>query len=82
MDVTLMQNLLDAASENYPAIELGKGHRLHVCEVEEQDWEVWLNTEVQDFDGLCIAAGKTRQEAVTAAVEVLELALDALQQPA
>ncbi len=73
-----IQDALDIASRDYPAIELRTGQRLHVCR-EDGHWQVWLNTETADFDGLCVATGDTRREAVTAAIEVFEVALVALQ---
>lgn len=74
---------LDRASVTFPAVEVGRGHSLHVFQAEylSRDWEVWLNTEVADFDGLCIGSAATREAAVAAAVEVLETALALLQRP-
>lgn len=80
-----IQGALDRASELYPAIELRTPQRLHIFRSElgsDPNWEVWLDTEVTDFDGLCIGVAKTRDGAITAAVEVLECALEALQAPA
>lgn len=37
-------------------------------------WEVWLNTEVQLFDGLCIGTGATREAAIEDARKSLVLA--------
>jgi hypothetical protein len=54
---------------------------LHNHRNDENDYELWLNTEVQDFDGLCIGIGATRDAAVADAVNVFEAAIDALQQP-
>ena len=72
---------LGLASTKYPAVVLRTGQRLHVCRCDGR-WVVWLNTEVTDFDGLCIAVRGSRQAAVTDAVEVLEAALEELQKPA
>jgi hypothetical protein len=44
-------------------------------------YEVWLNTEAADFDGLHIGEGETRDAAVADAVKTLESAVAALQQP-
>ena len=30
------------------------GHRLHVYLDAPGEWAVWLNTEIENFDGLCI----------------------------
>jgi hypothetical protein len=59
---------------------LSTGNLLHVAMI-DGEWEVWLNTDIQNFDGLCIGAGKSRDAAVTDAVAVLEAATDALQNP-
>jgi len=48
------------------------GHGVHIAQRFENQWTVWLNTELQDYDGLCIGCGDTRQEAVTQAVMTLE----------
>lgn len=61
--------------------QCGKGHSLHVFQEDEDTWSAWLNTETQDFDGLCLGTGKTRSEAVTEAVKTLETATDLLQGP-
>ena len=45
------------------------------------DWTVWLNTEVDDYDGICIGAGDSRDAAVADAVKVLKAAVEALQAP-
>lgn len=45
------------------------------------DWQVWLDTGIEELDGLCIGAGETRQAAVTDAVAHLEWALECLQGP-
>jgi hypothetical protein len=44
-------------------------------------YEVWLNTEAGDFDGIHIGEGTTRNDAVADAVATLEKATAALQQP-
>lgn len=42
-------------------------------------WEVWLNTDESDFDGLCIGSGTTRELAVEYAIATLSPALNWLQ---
>jgi hypothetical protein len=71
----------DTASQDYPSVKLPTGECLHIFQM-DGEWEVWLNTEVSDFDGICVGSAVTRDEAVAAAVEVFEAALDRLQQPA
>lgn len=58
------------------------GHVLHVTDYDgPYDWSVWLNTEVQDFDGICLASGSSRSETVASAIETVEAILNQLQQP-
>lgn len=38
------------------------------------DWEVWVNTPVADFDGICVGGGMSRTDAIVDAVRTLELA--------
>lgn len=38
------------------------------------DWEVWVNTPVADFDGICVGGGVNRTDAIVDAVRTLELA--------
>lgn len=54
------------------------GNRIHIVSEAENDFEVWLNTNVGDFDGLCIGCGQTRQGAVDDAARVLKQALQKL----
>src|ERR1041385_4304153 len=56
------------------------GRVLHVAE-RDGFFEVWLNTEVSDFDGIHVGEGETRDAAVADAVKTLEAAVAALQQP-
>lgn len=49
-------------------------HDLHIYSDAEDDWEVWLNTEVADFDGLCVGSGDSREKALADAAETLEAA--------
>lgn len=70
----------EQASRDYPSIEFVAGHRLHLYR-DRAWWCVWLNTEVGDFDGICIAMKHTRQEALAQAVRVLEAAVEQLQRP-
>jgi hypothetical protein len=50
---------------------LGGQPELHIFE-DAGEWEVWLNTGVSDFDGLCIAAEADRAKALGEAQRVLE----------
>jgi len=71
----------DQAIEQYPAIKLSTGQRLHVFETGGR-WSVWLNCEDADFTGICVAADQsTRDSAIAEAVRVFEAASDALQGP-
>lgn len=58
------------------------GYRLHITNHdawgETGAWEVWLNTEVQQFDGLCIGYGLTREQALIDAQQTLALAIGKL----
>lgn len=58
------------------------GYRLHITNTDawgqEAEWEVWLNTEVQRFDGLCIGTGPTREQALIDAQQTLSLAIGKL----
>lgn len=67
---------------NSERIELG-GHALHIFQdaMDEGSWLVWLNTEASDFDGLVLGVGATRDEAVAAAVNAVEMIEAALQGP-
>ncbi len=46
---------------------------------ERADAEVWLDTGVSDFDGICIGSANDRHSALVQAIEVLESALVALK---
>lgn len=54
-------------------------NRLHIISEMSNDFEVWLNTEIADFDGLCIGCGPTREKAVYDAAILLERASRALR---
>jgi hypothetical protein len=56
------------------------GRVLHVAK-RDGFYEVWLNTEVADFDGVHIGEGETREAAITDAVRTLESAAATLQLP-
>jgi len=56
------------------------GRILHLAK-RDGFFEVWLNTEVSDFDGIHIGEGETRDAAVADAVKTLEGAVAALQRP-
>lgn len=62
------------SDEHEERIDLSeRGYALHVIPANLlNDYEVWLNTEVADFDGLCVGVGKTRSEAMTKAAATLE----------
>jgi len=62
-------------------IELPTGNLLTVTN-RDGAFEVWLSTEVDPFDGLCIGDGTTRDIAVANAVKTLEAALEELRMPA
>lgn len=55
------------------------GNRIHILSEQPNDFEVWLNTDVGDFDGLCIGCGQSRQEAVAGAINVLDEGLRVLR---
>lgn len=55
------------------------GNRIHILSEQPNDFEVWLNTDAGDFDGLCIGYGESRDEAITSALAVLEEGVRALR---
>lgn len=55
------------------------GHLIHIFR--NGDWEVWVNCEDQNFSGLCVGTGSTRDEAVAEAVTALEAIVELLQRP-
>lgn len=57
---------------NHERIKAGKNgeYILHVFRDGEM-WEVWLNTEVKDFDGLCVGVGPSRDLAMRDAFNTL-----------
>lgn len=59
----------------------GGGNVLHIFS-ERDEWFMWLNTGVADFDGVCIGTGDSRQEAAQDAADALEKALEVLNGPA
>lgn len=59
--------------------EAGKGrYGLHLIN-EPGKSTVWLNTELSDFDGLCIGMGVNEAEALLDAVTALEALTEAIQ---
>lgn len=52
-------------------------HAIHVFPDGENDWCVWLNTEIQPdgCDGICLGSAETREAALAQASEVLAAAL-------
>lgn len=71
---------------NHERIDLG-GFRLHVYRDAGEEvagtekWVVWLNTEIADHDGICLAVEHSRDKAVGEAVRALELAAEQLNGP-
>ena len=60
-------------------IRLETGHHtLLIVGEGDDDHEVWLDTEVQDFDGVSIGSGKTRSQAIEDARQALQAALAVL----
>lgn len=55
------------------------GNNVHILSERPDDYEVWLNTDVGDFDGLCIGCGQTREEAVAGAVAAFDEGLRKLR---
>lgn len=55
------------------------GNRIHVLSEVRDDFEVWLNTNIDDFDGLCIGCGVTRAAAIRDALDVLQQGVAALE---
>lgn len=51
---------------------LESGHSLHLF-FDGTDWDVWLDTEIGEHDGLCIASGKSIATVIEKAESVLEL---------
>ena len=66
-----------SASERY----IHNEQSLHVHEQADLGWAVWLNIEDIDYSGLCLAVGKTRGDAVHAAIRQLEGLAAVLQRP-
>jgi hypothetical protein len=56
------------------------GYHLHAAH-ERGEWDVWLNTEVANYDGLILGQGRTLEDALAAAVATIEKIHDALQGP-
>lgn len=54
--------------------------RVRIFEEAPGDWQAWLDTDAQNFDGLCIGVGTTRDAAVADAVRELEEVVCELQQ--
>lgn len=54
-------------------------NQVHIISETPNDYEVWLNTDVGDFDGLCIGCGASRKAAITDAIYVLESGAQALK---
>lgn len=54
-------------------------NQVHIVSETPNGYEVWLNTDVGDFDGLCIGCGESREAAVADAISVLEEGVRALK---
>lgn len=54
-------------------------NQVHIVSETPNDYEVWLNTDVGDFGGLCIGCGVSREAAVADAIDVLEQGARALR---
>ena len=52
---------------------------IHLMQDGAHAFEVWLDTEVAECDGLCIGVGSTRDEALAEAETDLQLALSELR---
>lgn len=66
--------------EHHPIGQTGQP-ALHIFGDEDDGYEVWINTGVCDFDGICVGCGATRQEAIADAVLALERGVELLQGP-
>lgn len=62
---------------NDERIPLPCGKQVHIIEFITGDWQVWLN-KADDFDGLCIGNGPTREAAIADASTALEQVLQKL----
>ena len=51
----------------------------HIHILLDGDFEVWLDTEIEKRDGLCIGVGNTEHDAITNALDDLEDAKKELQ---
>lgn len=51
-----------------------KSNTLHLTNADDE-FQLWLNTEASDFDGLIIGTGDTRQAALVDAVQTLNKVL-------
>lgn len=56
-----------------------KSHKIHILSERFGDFEVWLNTEVMDYDGLRVGCGTSREAAIEDAATTLEKAALALR---
>lgn len=60
-------------------IRLPSSHVVHIRqEIGGPDFQVWLNTEAMDFDGLCVGSGWSREQAIDDALETFEQCLAVL----
>jgi len=65
--------------ERIPIADGANVIHLHGPNSREDSFTIWLNTDVADFDGLCIGTGESRAEAVEDAIQVLEDGVRALR---
>ena len=57
-------------------LKAGEAHRITI---DAHEVCVWLDTEVAEFDGLCIGTGQTMAQALSDASESLRLASQAIE---
>lgn len=56
-------------------------HDIHIwSDISGADWDVWLELNDGDLDGVCLGGGESRDAAVQIAVDALESALRTLQE--
>lgn len=72
----------ERASRAHPSRPVpGQPFGIHVTTVDGATWEAWLNTENEDFDGIVLATGPTREVVEAKAVEVLQAIMLAIVEP-
>lgn len=53
--------------------------KIHVWRDPDGGHEVWLNTDIADFDGLCVASANERKPAIAEAIKALLMAIEDLR---